>query len=268
MFWRILSRKCEWTGRHLAGKDSAYPKAPTMRTDRLLLLLLFLSNGARLLAGPSAVSVPQRAPMYVLLAQAARQNVAGGLTASSNALAFGNQELKSTSAPQFIAITNSGKSEVILSEVTSSAREFKLVHNCALAPDRMPAGGGCGIAVRFIPDAAGLRSGNIKIEFGGDHPMPPLTIPLQGHGVESPVSLSQTYLVFRTLLVGMTSMPQFVRFTNHSSTAPAKIASIAVSPDFALATTAGQCLAGNTLAPLASCAVAVVWTPTDSGSRS
>ena len=98
--------------------------------------------------------------------------------------------------------------------------------------------------------------------------MQPLIIPLQGNGVDSPVTLSQTYLVFRTVLVGMTSMPQFVRLTNQSNTAPAKITSIAASPDFSLAATTSQCVAGNTLAPLASCTVAIVWTPNDSGSRS
>jgi Abnormal spindle-like microcephaly-assoc'd, ASPM-SPD-2-Hydin len=238
-----------------------------MRINRLFLLLFVLSSGARLLASPSAASVPLRSTRELLLAQAAQQNITGALTASSSALAFGNQELKSTSAPQFITITNSGKLPVVLSEVTSSARDFKLVHNCSLAPDVMPAGGSCGVSIRFIPDAAGLRSGNITIEIGGNHPMPPLTIPLQGNGVESPVSLSQTYLVFRTLLVGMTSMPQFVRLTNHSSTGPAQITRITVSPDFALAPTTAQCLAGSTLAPMTSCTVAVVWTPSDSGSR-
>jgi hypothetical protein len=65
----------------------------------------------------------------------------------------------------------------------------------------------------------------------------------------------------------MTSMPQFVRLTNHSNTAPAKITSIAASPDFFFAVTTSQCVAGSTLAPLASCTVAIVWTPSDSGSR-
>ena len=192
----------------------------------------------------------------------------GRSASSASALTFGNEELKSTSAPQFITITNSGKSEIILNEVTSSAADFRLVHNCALAPDPMPAGGSCGISIRFVPNAVGLRNGNIKITIAGDRQVQPLTIPLQGNGIESPVSLSQTYLVFRTLLVGMTSMPQFVRLTNHSSTDPARITSITASPDFALATTTAQCVAGITLAPLASCTVAVVWTPTDSGSRS
>jgi hypothetical protein len=241
---------------------------PTMRTDRLLWLLLFLSSAACLQAGQSAVSVLPRPPMAGGRAQTAQENIARGLTVSTSALAFGNEELKSTSAPQFVTITNSGKSEVILSEVTSGARDFRLVHNCALAPDPMPGGASCSISIRFIPDAVGLRSGNIKIKIGGDRQAQLLTIPLQGNGVESPVQLSQTYLVFRTLLVGMTSMPQFVRLTNQSSTAPAKITSIAVSSDFALATTTAQCIKGNTLAPLTSCTVAVVWTPTDSGSRS
>jgi len=237
-----------------------------MRTYRLLWLLLFLTSGTRLVAGQSAA--PPRPPMNGAPAQAGQQNVASGLTTSASALTFGNAELKSTSAPQFITITNSGKSEIILNEVTSSAADFRLVHNCALAPDPMPAGGSCGISIRFVPNAAGLRSGNINITIAGDRQVQPLTIPLQGNGIESPVSLSQTYLVFRTLLVGMTSMPQFVRLTNHSSTDPARITSITASPDFALATTTAQCVAGITLAPLASCTVAVVWTPTDSGSGS
>jgi Abnormal spindle-like microcephaly-assoc'd, ASPM-SPD-2-Hydin len=239
-----------------------------MRTNRLLLLLLFLANGIRLQAGQSTAPVPARPPMTVVRAQAGQQNIASVLTTSASTVTFGNEELKSASAPQFITITNSGKSGLILSELTSTAVDFRLVHNCALAPDPMPAGGSCGISIRFVPNAVGLRSGNIKIKIGGDRPIQPLTISLQGNGVQSPVGVSQTYLVFRTLLVGMTSMPQFVRLTNHSSTDPARISSIAVSPDFALATTTAQCMAGNTLAPLTSCTVAVVWTPTDSGSRS
>jgi hypothetical protein len=240
-----------------------------MKTDRLLLLLLFLGSGTHLLASQSTVSVLSRSPMAVVLAQEAQRNIAGGLTASANALAFRNEQLKSTSAPQFITITNPGKSEIIISELTSSILDFRIVHNCALAPDPMPAGASCSISIRFIPTEAGLRSGNINIKIRGDHQMQPLTIPLQGNGVESPVNWSQTYLVFRTLLVGMTSMPQFVRLMNHSSTTSAKITSIAVSPDFSLTTTTtAQCKAGNTLAPLTSCMVAVVWTPADSGSRS
>jgi hypothetical protein len=200
--------------------------------------------------------------------QVALQNMASGIKTSASSLSFGNEQLNSPSAPQVITITNSGKSDLTLTEVASSEPDFRLVHNCALSPDLMPARSSCGISIRFVPGVVGLRNGNIRIAIGGDLPMQPLIIPLQGNGVDSPVTLSQTYLVFRTVLVGMTSMPQFVRLTNHSSTDPARITSITASPDFALATTTAQCVAGTTLAPLASCTVAVVWTPTDSGSRS
>src|ERR1700722_3475174 len=240
-----------------------------MRTDRLLWLLLFLSSGTHLLSVQSAASVLLRSlkAVAVVLAQSAEQKLAGGLTISPSSLSFGNEQLNSSSAPQFITVTNPGKSSVTLTEVASSAPDFRLMHNCALAPDAMPAGSSCGISIRFVPGAVGLRSGDIKITLGGDHPVQPLTIPLQGNGIQSPLTLSETYLTFRTVLVGMSSMPQFVRLTNHSSTAPARITSITVAHDFALADTAAQCVAGSTLAPLASCTLAVVWTPTDSGSR-
>ena len=236
-----------------------------MRINRLLFWLLFLSSGTRFLAGQSAPSIPPRPPKAAV-PQAAQQNIASGLKTSASSLSFGNEPLSSTSAPQFISVTNESKSDLTLTEVVSSEPDFKLVHNCALSPDLMPAGSSCGISIRFVPGAVGLRSGKIRIAISGDPPTQPLIIPLQGNGVDSPVTLSQTYLVFRTVLVGMTSMPQFVRLTNRSA-APAKITSIAASPDFALASTTAQCVPGNTLGPLASCTVAIVWTPGDSGSR-
>jgi hypothetical protein len=237
-----------------------------MRTNRLLFWLLFLSSGTRFLAGQSAPSISPRPPKAAV-PQAARENIASGLKTSASSLSFGNQQLSSPSAPQFITITNGGKSDLTLSEVGSSEPDFRLVHNCALSPELMPARSSCGISIRFVPGAVGLRNGNIRIAIGGDPPMQPLIIPLQGNGVDSPVTLSQTYLVFRTVLVGMNSMPQFVRLTNQSNTA-AKITSIGASPDFSFAATTSQCVTGNTLAPLASCTVAIVWTPSDSGSRS
>jgi len=238
-----------------------------MRANRLLWLLLLLSSGTRLLAGQSAVAAWLRSWRPVALAQTTAKDLAGGLTISPSSLSFGNEQLNSPTAPQFITITNPGKSSFMIKEIASSTPDFTLVHNCALSPDPMPARSSCGIYVRFAPGAAGLRSGNIRITIDGDRPVQPLVIPLQGNGVQSAVTLSQTYLIFRTLLVGMTSMPQYVRLTNHSSTAPAKILSIAVSPDFSLTTTTDQCVTGLTLAPLAACTLAVVWTPTDSGSR-
>ncbi len=236
-------------------------------STQLLLLLLVLGSGTRFLAGQSESSIPPQ-PAKAPPPQTAQQNIASGLTASASALSFGNEQLNSPSAPQLLTITNPGKSEVIFSEVTSSALDFRLVHNCALAPDPMPAGGSCGISIQFVPIAVGPRSGTITIAIGGDRSLPPLIISLAGNGTNSPVKLSQTYLPFRTLLVGMTSMPQVVRLTNRSNTDPARITSITISPDFELAATNAQCAAGNTLAPLASCNLSVVWAPTDSGTRS
>src|SRR5579863_5635742 len=238
-----------------------------MRTSRLLLLLLVLGSGTRFLAGQSESSIPPQ-PAKAPPPQTAQQNIASGLTASASALSFGNEQLNSPSAPQLLTITNPGKSAVIFSEVTSSAPDFRLVHNCALAPDPMPARGSCSISIQFIPSGVGPRSGTIKIAIVGDRSLPPLIISLAGNGTDSPVKLSQTYLSFRTLLVGMTSMSQVVQLTNRSNTDPARITSIAVSPDFALAATSAQCVAGNTLAPSASCNLGIVWAPTDSGERS
>src|SRR5579863_9993255 len=111
-----------------------------MRTSRLLLLLLVLGSGTRFLAGQSESPTPPR-PGKAAFPQAGQQNIASGLIASASALSFGNEQLNSPSAPQLLTITNPGKSEVIFSEVTSSAPDFRLVHNCALAPDPMPARG-------------------------------------------------------------------------------------------------------------------------------
>jgi hypothetical protein len=165
-----------------------------MRINRLLFWLLFLSSGTGFLAGQSAPSIPPRTP-EAAVPQAAQQNIASGLNTSASSLSFGNAPLSSTSAPQFITVTNGRKSDLTLTDVVSSEPDFKLVHNCALSPALMPAGSSCGISIRFVPGAVGLRSGKIRIAISGDPPMQPLIIPLQGNGVDSPVTLSQTYLV-------------------------------------------------------------------------
>ena len=242
--------------------------AKSRRTVDWLLPLLFAVIGSGLLAGQNTTPVQQPSATAVAPAKASQQDVTGSLKLSANSLTFGKEQVKSSSAPQVITITNSGNSEVMIKELASTAPDFALVHNCWLAPDPFPAGASCNISVRFVPSAAGTRSGNIAIQFSGDPAPQALSIALQGNGVEGPVTLSQTYLAFRTMQVGITSMPQFVVLTNQSSTAPAIINRITVSSDFSLATTGGQCTAGKTLAPLKTCRFAVVWAPTDSGSRS
>jgi len=190
-----------------------------------------------------------------------------GLTASARIVSFEDRAVKSTSAPQFVTITNSGKSELKLSQVASDSEDFTLLHNCALAPEVMAPGASCSISIRFTPSAIGSRDGNLTIKLADD-PVEALSIPLQGNGVASSVELSQTYLTFRTLLVGLSSMPQFVQVTNHSRTESVKISAISVSTDFSLSKITSPCVPGESLPPQASCRLAVVWTPSDSGPRS
>ena len=109
-----------------------------MRTNRLFFWLLLLGSGTRFIAGQTAPSIPPRSAKAAV-PQAARQNIASGLKTSASSLSFGNEQLNSPSAPQFITITNGGKSDLTLTELASSEPDFRLVHNCALSPDLMPA---------------------------------------------------------------------------------------------------------------------------------
>ncbi len=175
---------------------------------------------------------------------------------SSTTLTFPATTVAATSPAQTIAITNTGGAGLTISNVTATGN-FAQTNNC---PTSLAGGASCSVSVTFTPTAPGNLYGTVVITDNAANS--PQTVTLSGTGAAAPVvSLSSTSLTFTSQALGSTSAPQTITMSN-TGTAALTIAGITVTGDFAQLNTCG---AG--LAPGASCAINVTFTPTATGSR-
>jgi hypothetical protein len=209
--------------------------------------------------GPNigALTITDSAPGSPQVVLLTGTGVAGPVASlSTTTLTFASTTVAATSPAQTITGTNTGGAPLTISNVGVTG-DFAQANNC---PTSLVGGTKCEISVTFTPTAPGNRYGTLTItdNAGGS----PQTITLSGIGAAAPVvSLSATSLTFTSQALGSTSAPQTITLTN-SGTAALTITSITVTGDFAELNTCG-----TGLAPTASCAINVTFTPTAAGSR-
>ena len=175
---------------------------------------------------------------------------------SSTTLTFASTTVAATSPAQAITITNTGGAGLTISSVTTTGN-FAQTNNC---PASLVGGASCSVNVTFTPTAPGNLYGTVVIADNAANS--PQTVTLSGVGAAAPVvSLSSTSLTFTSQAIGSTSAPQTITVTN-TGTAALTISGITVTGDFAQLNTCG-----TGLAPAASCAINVTFTPTATGSR-
>jgi hypothetical protein len=180
----------------------------------------------------------------------------GRLTASPGSVAFNDQIVGTTSAPQSFAITNGGSATATINRITASG-DFALEGSCSvLAP-----GESCALRVTFTPSAAGASSGQVVIE--SDASNAAMGINLLGTGIPVPapnLSLSATALTFGNTMVG-SGNSQSIQVTN-SGAADLGFGSIEATGDFRVSS---GCSA--MLAPGQSCRIDVSFAPSIPGLR-
>jgi hypothetical protein len=181
------------------------------------------------------------------------------LTLSPTSLTFGTQDVNIASAPQTVTVTNTGNAPLVISDVALSgaalAGGFTQTTTCGTT---VSAGGNCTIAVTFTPTATGLQSGVLAIvdNVTGS----PQFVGLSGTGLPLTATASPASLSFGSQVIGTTSTPLTVTFSNTSSGTIA-ISSILASSQFAVSTTT----CGNTVSAEASCTIGITFTPTATG---
>ena len=184
------------------------------------------------------------------------------LTTSQGALTFANGKVGNGSAPQMVAVTNTGTVDLRISGVLTSA-DFAATTNCGA----LPVGSSCQVSVAFTPGSSGTRSGALEIQSNASNALE--YVSLVGSGTPASVGLSPTTLAFGRVLVGKTTAAQVVTLTNTGPSA-VTLGAFSITGDFALATTstAGTlCITGNAIAPGTSCVLPVTFTPSQRGTR-
>lgn len=188
--------------------------------------------------------------------------VTGTLTVPAQ-VAFGAQNVGTSSSPSTVTVTNASNAAVTVSGIVSSVpAEFAVSNNtCAT----VAAGGSCSFAVTFTPSATGARAANISVTSNGTGS--PQIVAASGTGATAPALGQLSFpatLPLGPQLIGTSGAAQSITVTN-SGGAPVTISSIASSVPAEFAVAAPTC---TTLAPAATCTIAVTFTPAAAGDRS
>ena len=191
---------------------------------------------------------------------------APGVSLTPSPLAFGNQQINTTSATQVITLKNTGTAALAIGGITSSSADFVQTNPCGAS---LNAGASCSISVSFKPATLGAKTGTISV--ADNAAGSPHAVSLSGTGVAAAapaITLTlNTGLAFGNVTVGSPSSAQTVTLKN-TGTANLTLTTITVGGtnaiDFAKS---GTCANGGTVAANATCTIAVTFTPSAAGAR-
>jgi parallel beta-helix repeat protein len=206
---------------------------------------------------PGAITVNDNAPGNPHSVSLTGTGAAPVASLSPTSLAFGGQQIGTTSAVQIITLSNTGSDAMAIAGIASSGGEFVQTNSCGTT---LAAGTSCSINVTFTPTATGSRPGLITVTDNASGS--PQSIPLTGTGTAPMATLSPVSITFGGQVIGTTSPAQSATLSN-TGTAPLTISAITSTGNFA---ETNNC--GTTLAPGASCTINVTFTPAAIGTRS
>ena len=178
---------------------------------------------------------------------------------SPTSLAFGTQNVGTTSAPQAVTVTNIGTAHFTISAVAvggTNADDFALSADTCTGATVTP-DGTCNVSVTFTPSATGsLTASLIFTENISDSPQ---TMGLTGTGTTPVAGVSSPTLVFSSQSLGTTSGSQPITLNNTGSGA-LTIISIATTTNFGQTNNCAGSVAAS-----GSCTINVTFSPTATG---
>lgn len=191
---------------------------------------------------------------------------APGISLTPSPLAFGNQQINTTSATQVITLKNTGTGTLTIGGIASSSADFTQTNACGAS---LGAGLSCSISVSFKPTTLGAKTGSISVSdnaAGSPH-----AVSLSGTGVAAAapaITLTpNTGLAFGNVTVGSASPAQTVTLKN-TGTANLTLTTITVGGTNAVDfSKSGTCANGGTVAANATCTIVVAFTPSAVGAR-
>lgn len=197
------------------------------------------------------------------------------ITLLPSSLHFAKQAQGTSSAPQKVVLTNSGNTDLVITEVTIggiNAADFSQTNDCPLAPAALPAGASCAMQVVFKPSGTGDETAAVSISDNASGS--PQSVPLSGTATPPVpiVRFTPANLNFDNQAVGTNSAPQTITLANTGSATLNVTDNITINgenrAEFALATEKTTCpVTGGQLAPGTSCILAVRFTPATLGAK-
>jgi hypothetical protein len=188
--------------------------------------------------------------------------VQGNLTITPNSLAFGNQNVGSTSAAQTVTLGNNGTASLQVTALTAAAAPFaRSGGTCSAAPITIAAGSSCTLTYTFAPTATGAVNPTLTVTANAPGSG---TIALSGTGVQGNLTITPNSLAFGNQNVGSTSAAQTVTLGNNG-TASLQVTALtaAIAP---FARSGGTCsTVPITITAGSSCTLTYTFAPTATG---
>jgi hypothetical protein len=172
---------------------------------------------------------------------------------SVSSLTFTSQQINTTSSAKTVTLTNKGTTTLAITSIVASG-DFTQTNNCGTSLNGSAL---CTITVKFVPTAAGTRTGAITLTDSATGS--PQTVALTGTAAD--ITLSPTTLSFGTQALNTASAAQTITLTN-AGTVTLTITKVTVTKLYTQTNTCGTSVAGG-----ASCTFSVTFTPTTVGTH-
>ncbi|HUW80103.1 MAG TPA: choice-of-anchor D domain-containing protein, partial [Acidocella sp.] len=181
---------------------------------------------------------------------------AGVVTLTPAIASFGQVAVGATSSPILVEVGNSSSSAVSITSAAATAPFTVAGNSCGAGS--LAAQTDCQVSVEFVPTQTGPVSGTLTLtDAAGTQ-----TAELNGTGAAPPADLlSPTSLAFPATVIGQLSSAQTITLTN-TGDLPMTSISVLVSGGFQTSNNCGTQLAGQ-----ASCAISVIFAPSQTGSQ-
>ena len=185
-------------------------------------------------------------------------NTGPPVTVSPTSLLWGTVVLGATGPAKAVTLTNTGSVTLNISSIATSG-DFALAASTKPCGSTLAAGKSCIIKVTFTPTALGTRTGTLTLT--DNSPSSPQTVALSGTG-GVPVKLTPVAATFPKEPVGVSSLAKVFTLKNLQAVALTGI-SVATTGDFSVSATT----CATSLAAKSTCTISVVFTPTQTGTR-
>ena len=169
---------------------------------------------------------------------------------------WGNVVVGGTSAPKSITLTNTGAATLNIGSIVASGDFAVSQTTCG---STLAVWKNCSIKVTFTPTQVGVRTGALTIS--DNAPNSPQSAPLTGTGTVQ-ATLAPVSATLHAEKVGKSSPAKVFTLANKQSVALTGI-SISTTGDFSVSTTT----CSSSLAAKSSCKISVIFTPTQTGTR-
>jgi hypothetical protein len=179
------------------------------------------------------------------------------LVIAPSSLDFGSV-LVGNSATLPIQITNASPNPAIFTSITTTG-DYISTNNCPAAGAQLAPSASCAVQVTFTPSQAGSRVGTLNI--ANTLTTLPLVAQLTGSGAQAQLQVTPASFTFPSVVLGA-SATQTLSLAN-TGTAPINNLALTITGDFAIKSPCSS----TVLAPGASCAVTISFTPTATDTR-